>query len=174
MTPHGAHTNPVGGGSCTPHSLSGTQAVGGTVLLLTDIKMRLSLLPRREREFWRILPQHEMFCIRRDIRHSTHSPLSELVTRCWQQKRSEKCHLPTCQKMSQSGYEGTPKVSPTTHIAWWCLTSQHHSLPSREQQHVDGKMDDALSHLHLDQMTCCNARWGKELETVELRREQMH
>lgn len=133
-----------------------------------------SFAQEREREFWRILPQHEMFCIRRDIHHSTHSPLSELVTRCWQQKRSEKCHLPTCQKMSQSGYEGTPKVSPTTHIAWWCLTSQHHSLPSREQQHVDGKMDDALSHLHLDQMTCCNARWGKELETVELRREQMH
>lgn len=47
-------TNPVSGEweGYTPHSLSGIQAVGGTITLIREIKMKFFLLPQKG---WRFL-----------------------------------------------------------------------------------------------------------------------
>lgn len=141
--------------------------------------MKFSVVSRRERAHWGILPQHKMFWSRRDMPHSIHILLSELVTGLQVQRKSEKCHSPVHQKRSLSGYEWVPGMSPTIHIAWWCLNFQHGSFQSREQ-HVNGKTEDVISGLHLekhDLLYCqgpCTPRWAKEPKTEDLGTELMH
>lgn len=89
-------------------SLSGPQDVGGTVILIREMKIKFSLLPQKAQRILGDLTGTRNVLDQRETHHSTHNPLSELVTKLHMQRGSEKCHPPMYQKMSQCGYEFTP------------------------------------------------------------------
>lgn len=82
--------------------------VGGTVILIREMKIKFSLLPQKAQRILGDLVGAQNVLDQRETHHSTHSLLSELVIRLHMQRGSEKYHSLMHQKTSQCGYEFMP------------------------------------------------------------------